>query len=256
MWNLLASGVGALAGAASGAYGSYLEYKGLKETNAQNLQIAREQMGFQERMSDTAYQRAMADMQKAGLNPMLAYSQGGASTPSGASATMQNPKSALARGLDKVVGNAMDVARLRNETSGTEAKAALDNESVKTQKTTQELNDSSARANLERAQRERAEKDLAEKKKEMLDKQMPAIEEKAKYDAEKNRYEKDFIKYDSWSDRVERALDTVRSFVPFTSSAKGYQRQTRDYDDTFINPDGEISGYRQRRHLPQGLKIK
>lgn len=76
-----------LAGAAISAGASAL---GQSSANKSNLRIAREQMAFQERMSSTAYQRAVGDMKAAGINPMLAIEQGGASAPGGASATMQD----------------------------------------------------------------------------------------------------------------------------------------------------------------------
>lgn len=72
--------------------GSFLDYKSQQRTNETNVGLSREQMGFQKEMSSTAYQRAVADMRDAGLNPMLAYSQGGASSPSGSAAHIEAPR--------------------------------------------------------------------------------------------------------------------------------------------------------------------
>lgn len=69
-----------------------LGFWGQDRTNSANAAIADKQMLFQENMSNTAYQRQVADMRSAGLNPMLAYIKGGgASTPPGASYVSQSP---------------------------------------------------------------------------------------------------------------------------------------------------------------------
>lgn len=96
-------------GAATGAslFSGFLGNRGQRAANAANAQLAHQQMQFQERMSNTAYQRQVQDMRAAGINPMLSAKMGGSSTPSGQTAVMQNTAKAGIEG-------AMMVANLRN----------------------------------------------------------------------------------------------------------------------------------------------
>ena len=78
--------------AATAAAGGSLFSSALSYRNAQTNRR------FQANMSNTAYSRAMADMRRAGLNPILAGKMGGMSTPMGSSVNIGNPGLAYAQG--------------------------------------------------------------------------------------------------------------------------------------------------------------
>jgi len=86
----------AVIAAAASLYGAREANKAREEqaaaANAASAESAARQMQFQEEMSNTSYQRAVADLKAAGINPMLAAMKGGATTPGGSSYSAQMPQ--------------------------------------------------------------------------------------------------------------------------------------------------------------------
>jgi hypothetical protein len=111
---------GALISGAANLIGGLMGSRGQRDANRMNLQVAREQMAFQERMSSTAYQRAAKDLESAGLNRILALGSA-ASTPTGARPQFINEEAAKQAGIEKAVTSALQARQLAQQLKNMEA---------------------------------------------------------------------------------------------------------------------------------------
>lgn len=119
--------------------------------NQQSLGESKRGREFLARMSGSAYQRAVVDMRAAGLNPMLAYSQGGASTPGAPTASVGD---AVGEGLSTALAarrQSQELKLMRQET----ASRFIENQDIKpVQKALLEAQGREARERTRLAQQE------------------------------------------------------------------------------------------------------
>lgn len=134
---------GAIIGGAATLGGAYIGYKGQQATNAANAQQAKAQMDFQREMANTSFQRGRADLEAAGYNPALAYSKGGADSPQGSKAEMQNSLAAFGGSAQAAVNTINSI----QQTKAAVAKTNADTELTKAQANQLNL-ESSARASI------------------------------------------------------------------------------------------------------------
>lgn len=100
--------------AVAGGASALANFIGQRSANRTNIREAEKNRKFQERMRNTQYQSAVEDMRRAGLNPALAYQQGGNASPAGAQATVQST-------TEKATGSAQQALMMRKNIQAIQA---------------------------------------------------------------------------------------------------------------------------------------
>lgn len=112
--------LGGVFGLAGSLFGGNSAKAAQESANRTNIMLQQKQLDWEERMSNTAWQRGMQDMKAAGMNPMLAFTQGGASTPNVSAATVI-PEDGMARGIWSAADKMMSMANLSQIAANTKA---------------------------------------------------------------------------------------------------------------------------------------
>ncbi len=116
--------------------GAGLGFLGAERANQSSAASVERQIAFQERAYKNRYQWQMADMRKAGLNPILSSMGGAGLSPQGASMTYRNIGAPAAEGVRGAVSSALAARRLRADEENIKAQAEKGREGAATERST------------------------------------------------------------------------------------------------------------------------
>lgn len=159
--------------------------------NASSAKAARDQTAFQQEMSNTAHQREVRDLRRAGLNPILSAGAG-ASAPPGAMPMIKDV-------LGETVNTALDAVRVKKEISQVDSQRELNTQMGKTQETQQLLNQVSAVREANAGKKLDLENQINEAK-------LPAVKAQSELNKKQAEIDTKLLKYDNIINRVDQAI--------------------------------------------------